>query len=55
MRRDGGIYVHLTFAIIHDAGGAVLGALAHARDISERWARERAQRERLQELEAQLG
>ena len=54
-RRDGGtIYVDLTFAIIHDAGGAVVGALAHARDISERWARERAQRERLQELEARL-
>lgn len=52
MRRDGAtIYVELTFAIIHGAGGEVVGALAHARDISERWAREREQRRRLRELE----
>jgi PAS domain S-box-containing protein len=45
--RDGStIYVELTFAIVHDATGAVIGALAHARDISERWQREREQRER---------
>jgi PAS domain S-box-containing protein len=49
------IYVELTFAIVKDAGGAVIGALAHARDISERWERERQQRRRLQELEQQLG
>src|SRR5689334_20650805 len=35
-RKDGSdIYVELTFAIIHGANGVVLGALAHARDITE--------------------
>ena len=45
MRRDGTtLYVELTFAIVRGPDGAVLGALAHARDISERWARDREQR-----------
>ena len=49
-RRDGStIYVELTFAIIRGPDGQVTGALAHARHISERWARE--QRRRLRELE----
>jgi PAS domain S-box-containing protein len=53
--KDGAtIYVELTFAIIHDRDATVIGALAHARDISERWAREREQRERLQQLEQKL-
>jgi PAS domain S-box-containing protein len=52
-RKDGEtIYVELTFAIVKDDGGNVLGALANARDISERWAREREQAARLKELEA---
>jgi PAS domain S-box-containing protein len=52
-RKDGEtIYVELTFAIIKDEAGTVVGALAHARDISERWAREREQAARLKELEA---
>lgn len=51
-RRDGAtIYVELTFAILHDEGGSAVGAIAHARDISERWAAEREQRRRLRELE----
>lgn len=50
MRKDGTpIYVELTFAIIKDAGGTVIGALAHSRDITERWERERAQRQRARE------
>ncbi len=54
MRKDGAdIYVELTFAIVHDPGGTILGALAHARDISERWAREREQQRRLRALEQQ--
>jgi len=54
-RKDGSaIYVELTFAIVHE-GGAPVGALAHARDITERWTREREQRRRLRELEARLG
>jgi signal transduction histidine kinase len=55
MRKDGStIYVELTFAIVRDSSGGVIGALAHARDISERWEREREQRRRLAELEAQV-
>jgi PAS domain S-box-containing protein len=54
-RKDGAqIYVELTFAIIHDAGGQVIGALAHARDITERWENDRRQRQRLRELEEKL-
>ncbi|HET8944231.1 MAG TPA: PAS domain S-box protein [Dehalococcoidia bacterium] len=54
-RKDGEtIYVELTFAIVRDQAGAVTGALAHARDITERWGREREQRQRLQEAEREL-
>lgn len=55
VRKDGTtIYVELTFAIIHDGQDKVIGALAHARDITERWEAEREQRKRRQELERQL-
>jgi len=54
-RKDGEtIYVELTFAIIRNEAGAVIGALAHARDISERWAREREQAQRLKALEGKV-
>ena len=54
-RKDGStLYVELSFAIVHDGSGAVIGALAHARDISERWAQDREQRRRLRELEEQV-
>jgi PAS domain S-box-containing protein len=50
LRKDGStIYVELTFAIVHDQTGSVIGALAHARDITERWEQERQQR--IRELE----
>ena len=40
MLNDGtDMYVELTFKCRPDAGGTVIGALAVARDISERWAR----------------
>lgn len=48
------IYVELSFAIILDANANVLGALAHARDITERFEKERVDRKRLQELETIL-
>lgn len=55
LRSDGSqIYVELSFAIILDEKGDVLGALAHARDITERFEKERADRKRLQELEKTL-
>jgi PAS domain S-box-containing protein len=52
MRADGSqTYVELSFAIIHAEDGAVIGALAHARDITARFERERESRRRLRELE----
>jgi PAS domain S-box-containing protein len=56
MKKGGStIYVELSFAIIVDADGKRIGALAHARNITERWEADREQRRRLRELEAQLG
>lgn len=54
-RRDGReFYIEMTFAIVQDQAGAVLGALAHCRDITERFERDRQQRRRLRDLEAEL-
>jgi len=45
VRKDGEtIYVELSFGLVHDAAGAVIGALGHARDITERWLKEREER-----------
>jgi PAS domain S-box-containing protein len=53
VKADGSqFYVELSFAIIHGPDGAVIGALAHARDITERFERDRTMRRRLRELEA---
>ncbi len=52
-RADGAtIYVELGFAILKDEAGVVTGALATARDITERFERDRDMRRRLRELEA---
>ena len=48
-------YVELSFAIVLDANGEALGALAHARDITERFNRDRETRRRLRELEQLVG
>ena len=54
-RADGTpITVELSFAIVLDEDGASIGALATARDISERWDKDRPTRRRLRELEEQL-
>ena len=54
-RKDGEtIYVELTFAIVKGNDGSVLGALAVARDISERWQRDREQRAHIRDLEQRL-
>jgi PAS domain S-box-containing protein len=51
-RHDGMIiYVELSFAIVRGADGAVIGAMANARDITERFERDRALRRRLRELQ----
>ena len=55
VRSDGTqIYVEFSFAIVIDAKGDVLGALAHARDITKRFEKERVDRKHLQELEKLL-
>lgn len=52
-RADGSqCYVELSFAIVHGATGEVLGAMAQARDITERFERDRAMHRRLRELES---
>jgi len=48
------ITVELSFAIVLDGDGASVGAVATARDISERFERDRQTRARLRELEAEL-
>lgn len=51
-RADGEtIYVEMSFAIVLDDGGEAIGALAHARDITERFQQEREQRKKLADLE----
>ena len=47
--------VELSFSLIRDRTGAMIGVLAHARDITERFEQERAYRRRLRELEQQAG
>ena len=46
--------VELSFAVALDAEGNAAGALATARDITERWDTDRANRRRLREAEAEL-
>src|SRR4051812_24325366 len=38
------LYIEMTFALVCDAGGAVVGSVAMARDVTERVERERAAR-----------
>jgi PAS domain S-box-containing protein len=53
-RKDGAqIYVELSFAIVLHAGEAV-GAIATARDITDRFERERAQRQQLRDLQQEV-
>jgi len=53
-RKDGSVlYVELSFSIVVRDGRAV-GALAHVRDITERFHEQREQRRRLAELERRL-
>ena len=55
MHKDGGkLYVDMSFGLVRDADGNILGALAIARDTTERFAKESAQRARIAELEKAL-
>lgn len=52
LKADGSqIYVELSFSILRGRDGEVVGAMAQARDITERFERDRAMRRRLRELE----
>ena len=48
------LYLDLSFALVTDDAGEVLGAVAMARDVTGRHAVDRELRKRLVELEAQL-
>lgn len=48
-------YVELSFEIVKDEAGAVIGAMATARDITERFEREREMRRELRELKEKAG
>lgn len=55
LRADGvSIYVEMSFAVICDAAGDVIGSSACARDITQRFLGQRAKRKRYQELEKRL-
>lgn len=56
LKGDGSeIYVELAFAIVHAPGGEVIGAMATARDITERFQRDRDLRRELRELKERAG
>ncbi|MDE2380511.1 PAS domain S-box protein [Bradyrhizobium sp.] len=45
LHKDGRrLYIEMTFALVREAGGGVLGSVAMARDVTERVERERAAR-----------
>jgi PAS domain S-box-containing protein len=48
------LYVDLSFALVKDAAGHVLGSVSVARDITSRFRAEKESRRRLAELEAQV-
>jgi PAS domain S-box-containing protein len=55
VQKDGSdLYVDLSFALVKDDAGEVVGAVAVARDITSRYLAERESRRRLAELEADV-
>ncbi|HEX3688290.1 MAG TPA: PAS domain S-box protein [Solirubrobacteraceae bacterium] len=55
MHKDGtDLYVDLSFALVKDGTGRVLGAVAVARDITSRFRAEKESRRRIAELEEQV-
>jgi PAS domain S-box-containing protein len=55
IHQDGSdLYVDLSFALVKDGAGQVLGSVAVARDITSRFRAEKESRKRLAELEAQV-
>jgi len=54
--KDGGkLYVDLSFAMVKDTGGAIIGVLATARECAKRYEAERALRTHVAELEKKVG
>lgn len=54
-RHDGSsLYVELTFAVVRESGGQACGVAAIARDITERFVRDREQSAKVAALEAEL-
>src|SRR5687767_3243967 len=53
-KNAGKLYVDLSFALIRDGTGCVIGSLATARDCTARYAAERALKARVSELEREL-
>ena len=51
----GTLYVDMSFAVVRDCSGAVIGAVAVARDATERYLEERRLKERLAALEKAAG
>ena len=55
VRKDGtAIYVDLSFGLLKEADGSVIGALAIARDCTQRFAADKEMRSRVAELEKAL-
>ncbi|GGC01054.1 signal transduction histidine kinase [Oxalicibacterium flavum] len=55
MHKDGSrIYVDMSFDLVRDAAGTILGAVAFARDVTERQANDAATRVKMAELEKAL-
>lgn len=55
MHKDGtDLYVDLSFALVKDAGGQALGAVAVARDITSRFRAEKETRRRIAALEEEV-
>lgn len=55
LRADGSeFYTEMSFALVFNEQGEVVGTMAQARDMTERFEKGRADRQRLRELEKQL-
>jgi PAS domain S-box-containing protein len=56
VRRDGSrISIEFSVALLHDDSGALIGIGAVMRDVTERWERDRALRQELNDLRAKAG
>jgi PAS domain S-box-containing protein len=54
-RKDGSpLSIEFTIQLVRDDAGAILGASAIIRDVTERWTRDREMRKRLADLEQKL-